>query len=481
MTPRAMERLGFVLPEWTRVIWASAAAKEHHAPRIARASAAWTRIERESVAERLRPAALQVLRPEGLPELSAWAAERGLVVLTLARQAGSDTYRASGGPPEPGRPWRYRVALTRPDHAADWHEAWAAGDDEQVGRLLGYPDCCRAFFRRVWIDDGYLDTTWPMYLGSGGDAAGPPEANILLRWLGIRLVSHLPCSFRCEATVRIGRAMEALGRRHGHGEALDTIHAMLKWPTQWSALHGIAEIRTPACKVSTRADATAREYRVSRPGTRYPEHGAEGLRPPFRAPENLVQITTTTSFRRSVDPAAEWRDNGFASWEAMRVAHDVVIEATPDVDAAVGRILDLGSGNGALLERLGRPWPRAELIGVERDAGRAARSGLRRAKVRTHVADLFEWRWNGAYDLVVLMPGRLLEADAERRARLLERLDADAGTLLCYAYGDWLQRHGSLRALLSAAGLEAVGEPVETDRAAAAVAVITPPAPTAAP
>jgi SAM-dependent methyltransferase len=473
MSVKAMERLDFELPEWTRVIWASAAARAEYEPRIGRATAAWTQIERLSVVEGVRPSALQILHPEGLPALSQWAAEHGLVVLVLGRESASDSYRASGGPPEPGQPWKYRVAITRPEHAAEWHREWAANDDEAIGRLLGFPACCRAFFVRTWVNEQYRDTTWPMFVQSGGSAEGPPEANILLRWLGVRLVSHLPCSFTCDETVRLGRAMAEVGRARGYVAEVADIEEMLAWPVEWSALHGIAEIRTPVIKVSTRTDATAVEYRVSRPGSRYPELGARGLRAPYRA-SPLVQITATRSFARSLEPAREWTDNGFGSYEAMRAAHDVVLQAAPET--GIGSVLDLGCGNGALLDRFGRRYPGAKLIGVEKDADRARRKV---GRARIEVGDLLEWDGDDV-DLALLMPGRLLEVGEEKRVRLLRWLHAHAGAILAYAYGDWLERCGSFSELLAAAGLAPVAEPVSGATAAAVLARVAPPAPVAA-
>ena len=58
-----------------------------------------------------------------------------------------------------------------------------------------------------------MDVTWPAAVQTAAPANGDkqivledwqPEANILWRWLGIRPVFHLPCSFTCEPTVALG-------------------------------------------------------------------------------------------------------------------------------------------------------------------------------------------------------------------------------------------------------------------------------------
>ena len=48
----------------------------------------------------------------------------------------------------------------------------------------------------------------------------------------------------------------------------------------WSALHGIAEVKTPVLKASTRTDATAHEFIVRRHGRRLPAEAgpASGFR-----------------------------------------------------------------------------------------------------------------------------------------------------------------------------------------------------------
>jgi hypothetical protein len=57
---------------------------------------------------------------------------------------------------------------------------------------------------------------------------------------------------------------------------------------EWSALHGIAEVRTPVFKLATDTDASAATYVVRHHGGGYPEHGATGLVFPYRRPDRLV-------------------------------------------------------------------------------------------------------------------------------------------------------------------------------------------------
>ena len=68
----------------------------------------------------------------------------------------------------------------------------------------------------------------------------------------------------------------------------------------WSALHGIAQVKTPVLKVSTQTEATAHEFVVRRPGRRMPDEAAARLVFPFRAPEG-PGVTHSMAYVR--DPA----------------------------------------------------------------------------------------------------------------------------------------------------------------------------------
>jgi hypothetical protein len=75
--------------------------------------------------------------------------------------------------------------------------------------------------------------------------------------------------------------------------------------------------------------------------------------------------------------------------------------------------------------------------------------------------DMFEsdeiWPTERRYALALLMPGRLLEAGAERAGRLSARLMAHCDQLLVYAYGDWLSRFGDLQGLARKAAISLMG------------------------
>jgi 2-polyprenyl-3-methyl-5-hydroxy-6-metoxy-1,4-benzoquinol methylase len=456
-----MDRLGFVLPDFTRFAWVSDTARDVWESRLNRLNDAWSEIEWRAVLAGTRSCAVVIASPDEFLTLGARWAEEGLSALPVEMMGTSgQAYSATSVSYTPGEPFVFRFVVGRPTDVAAFKKAWDAGDDEAIGDYLGYPSCCRDFFRRVWVDEAMVDTTWPMAAASAGadgarsiDVAGPPQSNILWRWMGVRAVPHLPCRFDCDATVRLADGLIAVGRECGFDEEMDWLVEILSWPAQWSALHGIAEIRTPIVKVSTRTDATASRYVVQRHGERYPDEGARGLDFPYRVPVKL-HLTETRGFRRGLDHAGSasnghpaWYaiDNGFSSVAAMREAHAPIVEAATEALAGrAGNILDLGCGNGALLEQIVKGVPGVVPYGIDYDAARVEHARSLQADFADNfvAGDLFDddrpWSDGRHFALAIVMPGRFLEVDAPRADVLRERLRDRCAQVLVYAYGDWL-------------------------------------------
>lgn len=477
--PAAMERLGFTLDDFTRVAWVSDQAREAWAPRLARITTAWAEIEWRAVLAGVRSCAVTMASPEEfLVQGSRWA-EVGLGALPVEIVGVSgQPYSATSTPLEPGQPFQFRFVLGKPESLAAFKAAWDAGDQAEIGGLLGYPECCREFFRRVWVDEAMVDTTWPMAAAGGMppgettvEVGGPAQANILWRWMGARAVPHLPCRFDCPATVEFADRLLAVGRASGFGEEMDWLLEVLSWPAEWSALHGIAEIKTPVLKVVTRTDATARRYAVRRLSKAYPAEGARGLSFPLRPPVKQ-RLTESRGFQRGLEHAARtprpsWyaSDNGFPSEAAMDEAHRPIIElAVSALAGHGGRVVDFGCGNGALLKKLTAAAPDVIPFGIDTDPVRIKHARLLHPEFGSNfvVGDLLdadsdaEAPRDEGFALGIVMPGRLLEADGERASAVRERLRASCDRVLVYAYGDWLA-NSSLVDLANKAGLTVVG------------------------
>jgi hypothetical protein len=173
--------------------------------------------------------------PENLPGLRGLCASLGVVMHVdayfdrdseqLARvdpESFTTTRAAFAAVPGPGVQAHVFVAGTdaalREAVGSGWYPLVVRGrvvpkhqlDHDTFGAALGYPLCCRRFFRER--NNWRVDNT---YYAALGNTRGPARAlsNPFLRHTVHGLVPHMPCSYDCAATTEYARAVRhALGR-----------------------------------------------------------------------------------------------------------------------------------------------------------------------------------------------------------------------------------------------------------------------------
>jgi SAM-dependent methyltransferase len=481
-------RLDFRLPDFTRYAWVSEGARERWEPRIRRITEMLLELEWRTIAEWLRPCALRNIPVDQLETLRASLAPDRIEVETLQPTSLGTTYSSTLEAPAAGVPSAYWSALGRRDDLDLLCEAYRGNDQREVGRLLGYPPCCVEFFEEIWVRHGMVDTTWPMAVATVGRIApterhveipGPSNCGMQLRWLGVRQVFHLPCSFDCKRSSECADLVANLAARRGYDEELAWLDDMLRWPVEWTALHGIAEIKTPVVKIVTRTDATPDKYVVTYRGDGrvYPDQGAAGLAFPFRAPA-AMQITLSRAFRDGLEnpivPVEEpaeflntsdyFRDNGFSSRYAMDRSHRPILDLARDVLGAISpspgdriRVLDLGCGNGALVRKIAELHPGVVPAGIDLSPDKIARARRWQHQFEDEfrVANLFDAEAldGGEIDITILMLGRLIEVPMATARQFLERLRDRTRHLLVYAYDDYIRQFGPLASMAAQVGI----------------------------
>ncbi len=277
-----MTRLNFKLPEFVRLSWVSDGVRTLRWPMIQKVARTWAEMEWRSVHAHLRRCALCLVSSGDMVSLDAEAAKCGLKALPLRVEES----RSFPGPAS----IMLHVVVARKREAAEFKSAWIRRDSNAIGELLGYPPCCRQFFQRFFVEQQLNDPTWSIAQSSilsrrNGDSiilSGPPQLNLLLRSIGLRAVSHFPCSMDCADSLILANQFMDLGRSLHLSDEVEWLNEMLCWPVEWSALHGIAEIRTPVVKISAPTDATAEKFTIQWIGKGYPPDGAKGLAFPFK-------------------------------------------------------------------------------------------------------------------------------------------------------------------------------------------------------
>lgn len=417
-----------VLPEWTRYAWASMDERGWWEPYMRQATIAWSEIERWSVADGVRSAAWLNVPPEDVPRLMKWADDHHVVMQLRDRVGVTGPYLSTVRPLQPGDPWHYRALFVHADHVA---QAPRRLTDAALGELLGYPACCRAFFQETWVA-GQVDSTFDQLIASPHtvEQVGPEqvfhlaesalETNLLWRWMGIRLVPHMPCSCACAESIALGQRMRQVALAHGYIEELKAIEEVLNWPVTWSAINGIVEIVGPCLKVSSRTDWSPERRMWKRPG------------------------------RYTRPDASLWSDNRFTGAAVMHAAHAPLLQALVEHVPQGARVIDLGCGNGLLVKRLKVRRPDVKIGGVDADAAAIEHAKANLAPGAWRVGRLQDLDWPDS-DVLLVSLQHVIDMPADERASTVAAL-ADR-TLVVYGYDDCIALSGSLPTMCATVGL----------------------------
>jgi len=303
----AMKRLDFTLPAFTRMSWVSDVARETWEPRFAQITEAWAEVEWLAIAHGIYSCGIIASSSEQFIRQSGQWLKRGLAALPLSMQPDPSDNSSAHAQLGTRASIVFRFVIGKSEEVISFQNALESDDYDAIGNLLGYPRCCQEAIKQAWQQEGLLDTTWPMALRTTDAKHGehcielftPPQTNMLWRWMNLRTIPYMPCRFDCQSSLDLADKLIQLAQETGYEKEMHWLLTILEWPVEWSALHGIAEIKTPVVKVSTTTDASAYKYVVLRKGNTYPEEGAQGLGFPFSVP-NILKLTESRSFKRGL-------------------------------------------------------------------------------------------------------------------------------------------------------------------------------------
>lgn len=145
-----------------------------------------------------------------------------------------------------------------------------AVDHDKIGELLGFPECCRKAFNRHWptfYDPVYQvaeESPHKAWHGELYDAlyVEPHIAcHQMMRYIGLRLTSHFPCSLQCEASIEVGKLWIKTGEKHDP-RGLEALMKIMSLPGEWSVLNGIAVVETEPFTITSNSIPTKKRFSV---------------------------------------------------------------------------------------------------------------------------------------------------------------------------------------------------------------------------
>lgn len=245
-----------VLDAFLEISYMSPQAYSEWADKLSLANRFWQFLELYSVARGLRDLAVaQTVAPDDY--VMQIVNELGLRWSVIGRYRKYEGYANKLVEAKEGEPAFWQISIARDKATAvKGAEAHREFDNWTLGKLLGYPKCCIDAFDDRWRV-GIHDTTLEAVKSTTGSKVDEYEEdgkrvyvyrldsvvenNIFMRYMGIRGVPHLVCSFDCKESRELGRAFLELGSEYSV-EATDTLKEVLSLPMVWDLNLGIVYV-----------------------------------------------------------------------------------------------------------------------------------------------------------------------------------------------------------------------------------------------
>lgn len=115
-------------------------------------------------------------------------------------------------------------------------------NDEKLGEILGYPKCCVNFYRENYSKAAQIGDEYCFFSIANTKVKPSYLTNNMLRFFGVTLLSHFPCSYDCvHSTFQAKQRIEAI--RRSNPELAKYFEDTLKGPVIAEANSGVHALK----------------------------------------------------------------------------------------------------------------------------------------------------------------------------------------------------------------------------------------------
>jgi len=243
---------------FTRKIWKSVEIRNEWEDKVRRAREVFNEAEWKTVANGNRDVCTVHMNKNDYDYLNKKLTEDEMYWYPLHKTAPYSGFSHKHIKPEDDNYNWYGVASKSKEKIMKFKEADEQGEHKIIGKLLDFPECCRNSFNKRWPEN--IDPMFPAakkteggeYIQSDGkDVVKLDNPDIeslqVLRYFGLRMTSHLPCSFDCEETKEKAKYWKKSMRDIDLG-GYNILEEIMEMPFKWDANNGIVEVTTPIFK-----------------------------------------------------------------------------------------------------------------------------------------------------------------------------------------------------------------------------------------
>ena len=309
------------LPDFLRTAWVSDEARQVWQPRFEAIRELWPRLALQSVAEGRAECAIRVVPARMFFGLQAEARRRGVTAVALGvRGVAVAGYAAEGFRPGAGRPFLYEVGFGSGEVCAELEGLWGQRQFGAAYTIAGVAACCsEALDRDMRL--GRVDPA-ARYAEGGVEVAAGAVMDALWSWLNVERVTCAACEPECDNAAAATARWEGYAGECGYSQEMGWLREVLGWPLEWTALHGIAELKTPVMKGTWTTDTRHTKATLRYRGEGYPAkrgcRGGVSLSAAGAAAGYFFECVSAGDGELDSDWVMWWADDGRATPDSLR-------------------------------------------------------------------------------------------------------------------------------------------------------------------
>jgi hypothetical protein len=127
----------------------------------------------------------------------------GSDVRWIANDRGKGGWSSTSGKPGEGEAWKHLYVACDDHQAHELRTAEERGDDEEFGRLLLVPACCREMFHRRRTEAESVQMDFFRYTYPAATSRCPWRTNLGAQYFDAAMLSHYPCAPGCRESLRL--------------------------------------------------------------------------------------------------------------------------------------------------------------------------------------------------------------------------------------------------------------------------------------
>lgn len=252
-----MKKIALDLVPFTRLIWKNKEAKEEWEPKINQASRLYNVTEWKMVSEGLRKCGTVHINKNNFEGMLERLEKDQMFFKPITRTAKYQGFSHKHITPRPDEDYDVYGVICKNKGDCDAFVKWSGSGSveihNEIAKLLKYPDCCSKMFTTRW-NNGIIDPMFEAGLGmrkieyleeDGKEIINldnvPIEGNQMLRYFGLRITSHLPCSFDCPKTKEVAKDWIKVMKKTDL-EGYKYLKELLSLSFSWNAYYGIVQL-----------------------------------------------------------------------------------------------------------------------------------------------------------------------------------------------------------------------------------------------